>query len=295
MPQFDKIGVFLNDEPGDEEALIFAGKLAERTGAVSLCCIHVRGLEQSAAGPSPRPAEVEASILAQLPAALHGRTTVEVREETGLREVLRAARDRELDLMVVGRRLPHDQMAAGSAFLRLARKAPCNVLVVPDRAIPHLGRALVLVDESDHAREALIKTIALVRASGEPNPQVIAQSVYTVNYGSRYAGLEYHEAGKNMERHARERLAPLTKIDTTGVKFELVLTCSRDVGAAAYDLASARNMDLIVVGSRGTASLPASLLGGVAERVLAGSPLPVLIVKRKGETIGFLAALLDRI
>ncbi len=294
MPQFDKIGVFLNDEPGDDEALSFAARLVERTGAQSVCCIHVRGLEQSATGPARETGDVEATIRAQLPEPLRGCASVEVRLETGLREVLRAARDRELDLMIVGRRLPHDQMAAGSTFLRLARKAPCSVLVVPDRAIPHFGRALVLVDESERAREALGKAIALVRAGGESNPQVIAQSVYTVNYGSRYAGLEYHEAVRNMERITRDRLEPLSKVDTQGVKFELVLTCARDVGAAAYDLASARRMDFIVMGSHGTATLPASLLGGVAERVLAGSPLPVLIVKRKGETVGFLSALLDR-
>jgi nucleotide-binding universal stress UspA family protein len=51
-------------------------------------------------------------------------------------------------------------------------------------------------------------------------------------------------------------------------------------------------MDMIVVGSRGLSRSAAAILGSTAERVLTCSPLPVLIVKRKGETVHLLDALL---
>jgi nucleotide-binding universal stress UspA family protein len=51
-------------------------------------------------------------------------------------------------------------------------------------------------------------------------------------------------------------------------------------------------MDAIVIGSRG-ATLPAdALLGVTTERVLLNASCPVLVVKRKGETFGFLDAVL---
>lgn len=58
-------------------------------------------------------------------------------------------------------------------------------------------------------------------------------------------------------------------------------------------MASARNMDVIVIGSRG-ATLPAiALLGATTERVLLEASVPVLVVKRKGETFRFLDVILE--
>jgi nucleotide-binding universal stress UspA family protein len=293
--QFEKIGLFLNDEPGDQEALAFTAMLARMVNPQLVVCIHVRGLEEPAHAPSPTQEEIHERVRKALPEDVALKTSVEVHEETGLTELLRSARDKELDLVIVGRRLPGDGRAAGSTFLRLARKAPCSVLVVPDRARLHLGRALVLVDESEHARLALETALAIVRVDPGERPEVIAQCVYTVDYGYRYAGLSFSEAVANLEKITRERLQPMIDaVDTTGVEFELVLTYSQHVSQAAYDLASARNMDFIVVGSRGAHTAPATLMGGVEERVLAGSPDPVLVVKKKGETVRFLDALLSR-
>lgn len=293
MIQFEKIGLFLNDEPGDKEALAFTGMIARMLNPQMVLCIHVRGLEQPAYAPSPTQEEIHERVRQALPEDVALRTSVEIHEETGLNELLRSARDKALDLVIVGRRLPGDGRAAGSTFLRLARKAPCSVLVVPDKSRLHLGRALVLVDGSEHARLALDTALTIVRTDPGGKPEVLAQCVYTVDYGYRYAGLSFSEAVANMEKITRERLQPmLDEADTTGVEFELVLTYSEHVPQAAYDLASARNMDFIVVGSRGARTAPAALMGGVEERVLAGSPAPVLVVKKKGETVRFLDALL---
>lgn len=184
-------------------------------------------------------------------------------------------------------------MAAGSVFLRLARKSPCSVLVIPDKALAHLNRALVMIDGSEHSKLALSTALAIVRASRADKPQVLAQSVYTVGYGYGYAGMSFAEAVANMEARTRERLQPiLDEVDTSGVDFELILSYADNISQAAYDLATARHMDFIVVGSKGTTIVPSAFLGGVGEQVVAGSPAPALIVKKKGETVRFLDVLL---
>jgi nucleotide-binding universal stress UspA family protein len=287
-----KLGVYLNDEPGDKEALAFAGLLTALGKPDLVDCIHVRGLEDPVQAPAPDPETVHRQLIEVLPADLANSIEIHVHESTGLQEMLRTARDHDLDMIVVGRRPPSDQLGLGSAFYRLARKTPCDVLVVPEHAHAHLGRLLVLVDGSEHSRMALETALYISRASGG-KPQVVVQSVYGVAYGYRYEGMTLEQAGRHREALQRKKIEEfLAGVDTSGVDFEVVYTCSLDIAAAAYDLAAAKNMDAIVIGSRG-ATLPAiALLGGTTERVLLNAPVPVLLVKRKGETFGFLNAVL---
>jgi len=293
MISLAKLGVYLNDEPGDDEALAFTGLLARISRPASIHCIHVRGLEDPVATPPPDPQKLRDRLAAVLPADLAGRSEIRVCEGTGLYEMLRTARHGDLDMIVVGRRLPHDQLGVGAAFYRLARKTPCDVLVVPAGSMPHLSRLLVLMDGSEHSKMALEKALFIARASGE-RPQVLVQSLYSVGYGYQYTGLSLEEATRRREALQRKQIEEcLAGVDTSGVAFDVVYTCSLDTAAAAHDLASARNMDAIVIGSRGS-TLPAiALLGATTERVLLNAPVPVLVVKRKGETFRFLDALLE--
>lgn len=293
MKNIQKLGVYLNDEPGDKEALAFAGLLVKLGKPKFIDCIHVRGIEDPVETPPPEPETLRQHVLECFSADSAKGVEVHVSEATGLQEMLRTARDHDLDMIVVGRRLPHDQLALGSTFYRLARKTPCDVLVVPAGARPHLSRLLVLVDGSEHSRMALETALHIARLAGKES-QVLVQSVYGVPYGYRYAGMSIEQAQRHRETLQREKIGKfLADIDTSGVTFDVVYTCSLNTAAAAHDMASARNMDAIVIGSRG-ATLPAvALLGATTERVLLEAPIPVLVVKRKGETFRFLDAVLE--
>jgi hypothetical protein len=48
------------------------------------------------------------------------------------------------------------------------------------------------------------------------------------------------------------------------------------------------------VGTRGQSASAAILLGSESEQMIMESPVPVLVVKARGERIGLLQALLDR-
>jgi len=293
MKNLKKLGVYLNDEPGDKEALAFAGLLANLGKPDSIYCLHVRGIEDPVETEPADPEILRQEVAKVFSGDLAKGLEVHVSEATGLHEMLRTARDRDLDMIVVGRRLPHDQLAVGSAFYRLARKTPCDVLVVPAGAHPHLSRLLVLVDGSEHSRLALETALYVARLAGERS-QVLVQSVYGVPYGHRYTGMTAEQAQRHREALQRQKIGEfLGNIDTSGVHFDVVYTCSLNPAAAAHDMASAHNMDAIVIGSRG-ATLPAiALLGATTERVLLEAPVPVLVVKRKGETFRFLNAILE--
>lgn len=293
MNEYRKIGIFLNGEPGDDEALNYGGRFAQLADVDAVVCIHVPGIEDRSIDDRPDEDELRRHVLAQLPEAFAEKTRVVVSAGSGVREVLRATRDEALDLIVVGRRLPHVQAAAGSTFARLGRKAPCSVLVVPEKARTHFGRLLVLVDFSAHSKRGLQIALGMARASAEPKPQVVVLTVYTVNYGYRYTGQTLDEAARNLEKIWHVKMDEfLEGVDTTGVDLEVIHEWSRSIEAAAFDIANARNMDMIVLGSRGAGAYMSGFLGPTAERVLHLAPLPVFIVKKKGETVRFLDVLL---
>lgn len=298
MERYRQIGVFLTGSPADDEALGFAGRIAELARSEKLLCVYVHG-----GGPESEPPvevqfdELRREVISALPEAVARNAEIDVHEGGGLTDILRITRDRELDLIAQGRRLPAHQAAVGSAFTRLTRKAPCSVLIVPNYCRPHVSRLHVAVDFSEHSRLAVETAIDIARASagtGEGDEaQILVHTVYTVGYGYHMVGMDFTEAMAKQCEVTRQKLAEfLADIDTAGVPLEAICTCSEDPAAGVHALAAARKMDMIVAGSRGLSRAAAVILGGTAERILLHAPQPVLIVKRKGETTTLLNALL---
>ncbi len=296
MKQYRRIGVFLTGSPADDVALAFAGRFASLAESEQVLCVYVHGGGPEAAGPpSINIDELRKRVVDALPSDVANRVEVEVHEGRGVTEILRSARDSELDLVVKGRRLPAHQAAVGSAFAKLARKSPCNVLIVPNYCQPHVSRILVPVDLSEHSKLALEAALEIARAGAteDQQTQVIAQTVYCTSYGYHLLGMNRDEATAKQAEVAQEGLDEfMAGIDTSGVQFETICTCSEDTATSVHELATARKMDMIAVGSRGLSAAAAAILGGTAEQILQNAAQPVLIVKRKGETVGLLNALL---
>jgi len=193
-----------------------------------------------------------------------------------------------------GRRLPVSQAGLGTRIVRIARKSPCSVLVVPELCQPHFNRVLVAVDRSEHAKLSLQTAVALAEAAGPSKMQLAAVAVRSVSPRYDLAGLTFHEAVEKQrgfgERDLREFLGQL---DTRNVQVESIVVLSDDVGAAIAQVATARKMDLIILGSRGETRPTAVLLGSTSEQLLMTCALPVLVVKQKGETLRLLDALFE--
>ncbi len=294
MKRFQKIGVFLNGSPADDAVLSFGGRIAEIAGSEQVHAVHFREHGEGWEEAEPTEDQFAGLVKDRLPEAIAGRTTCAVRPGVGVREVLTTARDQDLDLVVVGRRLPHSQLAIGSAFMKLARKAPCDVLVVPEQSQAHLARILVPVDFSKHAGVALQTAVELVRGTGEAHLQIICQHVFACGYGYKRVWTSLAEAVQEMKTRAREEYDEFIRtVDTQGIEIEAILTVSEQRAEVIADLAVARKMDLVLLGSRGRTFPAAGLLGATAERILVFSAVPVLVVKEKGETSRFLDAFLS--
>lgn len=294
MKRFRRIGVFLNGSPADDAVLSFGGTIADIAGSEQFHAIYFHEQDASPDKPDPDANAFSDRVAQSIPPRVAQLASCEVHTGTGVREILETARDKDMDLAVVGRRLPHSQLAIGSAFMKLARKAPCDVLVVPEQARAHFARILVPIDFSEHSRVALTLAIELARASAEKNPQVVCQHVFACGYGYRKSGVTLAQAVHAMETNAQQEYDALIRtVDAQGVEVEPIFSVSEQRSEVISDLATARKMDLVLIGSRGRTMPASGLIGATTERILVFSAVPVLVVKQKGETSRFLDAFLS--
>lgn len=293
MPTFAKLGAFLTDCPADDAVLAFVAHLARFGAAQSrVHCIHVQSGRPDGSTQDPDPAKLEQQVKDALPPEVFERTCCEVRPGGGIVEVLKAARDEDLDLVLLGRYLPSSQLGLGSRLTRLIRKCPCSVLVVPDHCRPHFGRILVAVDGSRHSEISMKTAVLLARHAGESDPQLVVQTVRHVDPRHDLAGVTFKESADAQREYGQRDLERfLKKIDTKDLACETVVSLSESPAQAIVELAMVRKMDIVVVGSRGATGTTAAILGSTSEQVLTTCAAPVLVVKEKGETLRLLEAL----
>ena len=83
----------------------------------------------------------------------------------------------------------------------------------------------------------------------------------------------------SVKAEAEESLARMkAALEQRGVEVETVV-CEGYAATVIVDEATARNADLIVIGTHGLSGLKHLLLGSIAERVVQKAPCPVLCVK----------------
>jgi nucleotide-binding universal stress UspA family protein len=215
-------------------------------------------------------------------------------EGSPLLEHLRFAYETDIGLIVIGRHFGETRGADGEALMarRISRKATCTVLVLPEDCRAKAGLILVPVRDSECSANALDVACAIARAA---NATTVVHNVYQVPSGYMRVGTTLEEHTALLEAAAeRECVRVLKRVDTQSVEVQcrctpdlhgkpvpLILEAIRDVSA-----------DLVVIGARGRTGAAGVLLGTITEQLIRESPVPVLAVKKKGECLGILRALL---
>jgi nucleotide-binding universal stress UspA family protein len=180
----------------------------------------------------------------------------------------------------------------GTLAKNLAQKAPCSVLfLTEDIKIKELEHILVPIDFSEHS----YLTLQFVeRLSHEFNAKISCIHIFEVPTGYYKTGKSYNEFVQIMEKNAKKEYEVFIhkhKLHHYDCQFVL----KEDDPAANYILTAAKTypVDMIVMGSRGRTDSAAFLLGSVAEKLIQiNNETPMLILKKKGENMSFLEALL---
>jgi nucleotide-binding universal stress UspA family protein len=292
MESMNKIGVFLTDSPADDSVVAYA-----RMMLPLLKCTHGHFIHLGEGGmademPPPSLEEFRSSVTAKLGDMSGVQLEFEVDPGRGIPELLYKTSQLDLDLVIIGRRLPHGLLAVGSRLVRLVRKCPCSVMVIPPGSVPHASRLMVATDFSPYSKRALELAIDLAGACGSTRPELICYHVFDVPYGHQYSGETLQNVAHDIEQRRRREFDEFLKsVDSQGIKIDTLLSASHDPPAALVEMAAIRKMDLIVVGSRGRATTATAMIGQFSERLAVSSTTSLLIVKRKGETLSLLEAL----
>ncbi len=152
--------------------------------------------------------------------------------------------------------------------------------------LPSLNRVLVVTDFSETANAALPFAYAVVNAGGEVHlVHVIEHEEVPSPLYSHYTpdDLASPQKRAQMIKEVERHLLTLVPEGAQQKSVTTVVGCVMhpEVAPGIVAESARRKVDAIVIGSHGRTGLKHLLLGSVAEHVLRGAGLPVLVVPRR--------------
>jgi nucleotide-binding universal stress UspA family protein len=217
-----------------------------------------------------------------------------VKEGNLSKKILKLAEEKSADLILIGRKVALP--GTGVASHRLARRASCSLLIVPEHAQPKLTTLLVPSDFSDHSIHALEEAIGMAKKYGK-GIEIIFQNVLSIPSSYHLTGKTYEEFAELMKMHAESNFKKfIRKIDTKGITITPIYTKDDDDDPVQEIVAAAleHQAEVIIIGAKGKTGATALHIGSMAERLIQfNKSLPLLVTRPKGKHAGVLDYLLD--
>lgn len=217
-----------------------------------------------------------------------------VKEGQLSKKILKLAHEKSADMIIVGRKV--NLPGTGVLSQRLARRASCSLLIVPENAQPKIDRLLVPSDFSDYSKDAMEEAVLIAEKYGN-NTEIICQNVFTVPSGYHFTGKSYEEFTAIMQMHAEINFKKfIRKIDTKNINISPVYTQDEDDDPVEDILAKAKEIsaDAIVIGAKGRTAATALFIGSMAERLIQlNDEFPLLVTRPKGKNAGILDYILE--
>lgn len=217
-----------------------------------------------------------------------------VKDGQPAKRILQMTKDSDIDLVLAGKKSTLE--GSGVLVQRLARRAGCSLLIVPEGSTVRLRKLLVPSDFSENSKLALESALHIAHRNA-PEVQVVVQNVFAVPAGYHYTGKSYSDFAEIMKKHAKRDYKKFIKtIDTKDVKVKDVYSLDSNDNKMSdiYDKALEIKADGIVMGAKGRTAATALFLGSIAERAIQmNRQFPLLIVRPKGQNAGFIDFILD--
>lgn len=221
-------------------------------------------------------------------------TSFVVREGQLSKKILKLASEKSADIILVGKKTTIG--GSGVVTQRLARRASCSLLIVPENSNPKVKRILVPSDFSDYSKDALEEAIEITEKNGGKS-EIICQNVFSVPSGYHFTGKTYEEFGEIMLKHAEVNYKKfIRKIDTKGFKIKPLYTKDEDDDPVVDIINKAEeiNANLIIIGAKGRTAATALFIGSLAERLIqVNNKAPLLVTRPKGKNAGIIEYILE--
>lgn len=214
-----------------------------------------------------------------------------VKEGQPIDEILKLSTIKNVDLIIMGRK--NNLEGSGIVSSKIAGKSPCSLLFVTPEYNLTISKLLVPIDFSHHSAMAVELALEI---SEVDHSTIETIHFYGVPLGYNKTGKSYNEFAGIMKKIAKNDFGAFLKKHSLspGLSCEYVLSEYGKYPERTYDYAEKNDVDLIVIGSRGRTDISSLVMGSVAEKlVYLDGEIPVLIVKEKGENMGFLEALMN--
>lgn len=234
-------------------------------------------------------AAIEEAVNSQFTFPRTPEVVCDVLDGSPLGELLRFALKKDIDLILVG--MNRDVDEPGRIPVKLARKAPCSVLVVPEGSVPDFRTILNPIDFSENSADAM--DVAMAFAVAAATPEVWCLHVYSVPIGYQRAGKTYEESGAIMRTHSMKAYDDFVKKrDLRDINVTPLFVLDEKPARAVQKVSEQLKATLLVLGARGRNFGAAVLLGSVTERLIGRTHVPLLAVKKKGTGMSLLEAFL---
>ena len=292
-----------------EQALPMALSIARRTGAaLQLTHVHVPpmpvGIEGLPIVDAPLENEMRQherayldGVVKRVEAAGQVKVTTTLLEGPVAEAIHQQAVSGQADLVVLTThgRGPLSRFWLGSVADQLVRKLPMPMLLVrPQEAAPDLSRdvglrhVLIALDGSPFAEQVLPAATALGTAmKADQTLLCVVPPLMPGSYdlgdipamglaGSRFAQLQrMHEEEIKQAESYLDRVA--ARLRQQGLKVQTRVVRQDSPGAAILEEARQLGVDVVALATHGRGGLGRILLGSVADKVLRGATMPVLI------------------
>ena len=207
-------------------------------------------------------------------------------------KILKWARIKEVDLIVVGRKSGLE--GQGIVSSKIVNLSPTSVIFVPEVLPEMLQRLLVPIDFSSASK--LSVEFALFIAKNIAELKITFLNIYHVPSGYHMSGKSYEEFAEIMEHNARESFHEfIASCETSHAKYDVdfILDTKNDVAKMIYQYALKSKSTAIAVGSKGRTQAASVLLGSISEKLIKlNSQIPTIIAKKPRQNMDFLEALL---
>lgn len=193
----------------------------------------------------------------------------------------------QTDLLVIGIKQTDDHEVKPG---KLVRKPTSSLLLIPENKSSEFRRIGIALDFTEFAKEALLQARALADAA---RAELLGIYAYQVPSGYHKTGKDHKEFAKEMEENARQDAQEF--FDKTGVdNIDMHYVYDQENDPAQYiaRFAEDKQVDLLVVGSRGRTGMAEMLMGSVGKDLIGSiKGIPMLIIKEKNERMNLLDAL----
>jgi nucleotide-binding universal stress UspA family protein len=214
---------------------------------------------------------------------------IEIKEGDPSQNILRWAEIKSVDMIVMGRK--RKLKGGGVVPQKIAKVVHTSLMMVSEDFSFQLDSIVVPVDFSKHSKLVVEEALEITKGN---NVALTIFHVFRVPTGYHKTGKSYDEFATIMKGHAHNDFRDFLKRNDfpEDLNCQYVLDSDDAPADRIFDFASSQKASMIIMGSKGRTGLASILLGSVAEKVITyDSEIPLMIIKEKGENMGFLKAL----